>query len=281
MIQAWSWRRCAAGIGCGVAAALALLAPAAAVAQSNGAVPNPYVTAFGAANEAAEIDVRVEDGVLPPHQDKAALAYASGRMPAEARAEWQAFVAGRVLNERTAAERMAEFLTLQLLRSRLATPAAAAAPAPAEETAPPPRRVRLAVVIDEGHAQSMMRTILVPGLPSRVFPKMAARFRIEDAATGALLASGRIRNSYSEGGDIKQARERLGLNYNPMGSDLHFQSLAGMSNAMAENLDLLLRSRAFPSGRQDLAKVWLPQLSSFHTIRIAYPDWDVAVEKAP
>lgn len=209
-------------------AAAAGLWAAAGPSLSQDRTINPFVAAYGPNLDVEAIDLRIEDGLMAGHQDRAAWTYVERAMPADQKALFQA--RNPRLVEAQAAERMAEFLTIANLEGRLGDR--------------PGRKVRLVIRVDEARAHSTMGMMLAP----RGFPRTAMAVSVQDAATGQTLATGRIEDVESHAADNAEARQRLGLVYSRLGTDTNFQILAGMTNALAASLETLIRAESTPTG---------------------------------
>ncbi|WP_332677766.1 hypothetical protein [Brevundimonas sp.] len=204
-------------------------------ALSQDRVNNPFVAVYGADLDVEEIDLRVGDGLLPEHQDRAARAYIERAMPAEQRELFRARHPD--LPEAQAAERMAEFLAVANLEDRFRDDEATG------------RKVRLVARVDEARADGMLRMAMAPR-----FPRTAMTVAVQDLATGRTLVTGRIEDVASYAADNDEARERLGLVYNWLGTDTDFRILAGMTNAMAASLETLLRAESTPVGPRTIGR---------------------------
>jgi hypothetical protein len=207
-----------------------------AVAAASGE-PNPLVHAYGAGLVIDRVDVVVVDGVITTNSDVEAYEYVTKLAPAEQKARFEQFVAGRSMSKELAAERLAEFLVGDNVLARLG-----GANAPADA-----RHVTLSLKIDEADFPASPKMPLFPALPIFV-PKLAADFVIRDAASGATLVQGRILESTGSAQDMLEAKERNGLVYKKMGMNLHFQVLAGAGNALSRNFEGLMRTDPLPEG---------------------------------
>ncbi|PVM90938.1 hypothetical protein [Caulobacter endophyticus] len=206
----------------------------AAVALAGGALsaaaePNAFVQAYGETLAVSAVDVSIKDGLIPVSSDVQAKAYVEQRMPADQKARYEAFVATRTLTDDTAAERLAEFFTIDNIAGRLKDDGSTA------------RRARLSIVIDQAKFPVMK-------LPGQVLPIkntiLSGSFRIEDAASGALLAEGRIKNSVAFVPDMYEAKKRNALKVLNFGRDDHLQVLAAAGNALARDAQAVFRDPA-------------------------------------
>ncbi|WP_446485262.1 hypothetical protein [Caulobacter sp. LARHSG274] len=201
------------------------------------AEPNPLVQAYGAGLVIDQVDIAVVDGVITTNSDVEAYEYVTKLAPAEQKARFERFVADRPMSKDLAAERLAEFLISENVRSRLG---GTNAPAGA-------RHLTLSLKVDEASFPASPKMPLVPALPI-LEPKLAADFILRDAASGAMLAQGRILDSTGSPQDMVDAKARNGLVYKKMGMNLHFQVLAGAGNALGRNLETLMRTDPLPTG---------------------------------
>ncbi|KSB88083.1 hypothetical protein AS593_23740 [Caulobacter vibrioides] len=201
------------------------------------AAPNPVMQALGPQLVVERVEVLVVDGVIGENSDVEAYEYVTKLAPEEQKAQFTRFVADRQMSKDLAAERLAEFLIGENILARLG-PAGAA---------PDARRVKLSLKIDQADFPASKKMPLMPALPLFV-PKLGAQLRIEDAATGALLAQGRVIESAGSADDMVEAKNRNALVYKKMGMNVHFQVLAGAGNALGRNVETLLRADPLPTG---------------------------------
>ena len=216
-------------------AALCLAFGGAAAAAS--AEANPLVHAYGAGLVVDRVDVVVVDGAITVNSDVEAYEYVTKLAPAEQKARFERFAAGRSMSKDLAAERLAEFLITENILARLGGTGASA----------DARHVTLALKIDDASFPASPKMPLMPALPIFV-PKLGADFVVRDVASDAILVEGRVFESAGSAQDMAEAKERNGLVYKKMGMNLHFQVLAGAGNALARNLESLMRTDPLPEG---------------------------------
>jgi hypothetical protein len=198
-------------------------------ASSASADPNAFVQAYGQTLAVSEVDVSIKDGLIPVSSDVQAKAYVEQRMPPDQKARYEAFVATRTVSDDTAAERLAEFFTIENIADRLKGDGAAS------------RRARLSIVIDQAKFPVMK-------LPGQVLPIkntiLSGSFRIQDAASGAVLAEGRINDSVAFAPDMQEAKKRNALKVLNFGRDDHLQVLAAAGNGLARDAQAVFRDPA-------------------------------------
>lgn len=198
-------------------------------ASSAAADPNAFVQAYGEKLAVSSVDVSIKDGLIPVSSDVQAKAYVEQRMPADQKARYEAFVATRTLTDDTAAERLAEFFAIENIADRLKDDGSAT------------RRTRLSITID----QAKFPVIKLPGhvAPLRN-PSLSGSFKIEDVASGAVLAEGRIIESVAFVPDMQEAKKRNALKVLNFGRDDHLQVLAAAGNGLARDAQAVFRDPA-------------------------------------
>ena len=196
-------------------------------ATSAAAQQNAFVQAYGDKLAVETVEVSIGDGLIPISSDVQAVAYLAKQMPADQKARFDSFVAGRTMSNDLAAERLAEFFATENIAARLKGDGTA------------PRRVRLSIKIDDAKFP-VVKLPLAPVMPI-LNPSMSGDFKIQDATSGALLAEGRIVNSVSFVPDMYEARKRNALKVLNFGRDDHLQVLAAASNGLARDAEALFR----------------------------------------
>jgi hypothetical protein len=208
-------------------------------ASSASAQQNALVQAYGDKLAVEAVEVSIGDGLIPVSSDVQAADYVAKRMPADQKSRFESFVTGRKMSADLAAERLAEFFAIDNISDRLKNDGTAS------------RRVRLSIVIDEAKFP-VAKLPLAPVMPI-LNPQMSGSFKIQDAASGAVLAEGRIVDSVSFGPDMYEARKRNALKVLNFGRDDHLQVLAAASNGLARNAEALLRDPSL--GRMSAHKI--------------------------
>jgi len=209
------------------ALALGVSAVLLGVATSAAAQQNACVQAYGDKLAVAQVEISIGDGLIPVSSDVQAVAYIAKQMPAEQKARFERFVAGRKMSNDLAAERLAEFFAIDNITDRLKGDGSAS------------RRVRLSITIDKAKFP-VMKLPLAPVMPT-LNPSMSGDFRIQDATSGATLCEGRIVDSVSFVPDMREAKKRNGLKVLNFGRDDHLQVLAGASNGLARDAQALFQ----------------------------------------
>jgi hypothetical protein len=210
-----------AALALGVSAVL-LGAATAAVAEQNACVQ-----AYGDKLAVAQVEVSIGDGLIPVSSDVQAAAYVAKQMPADQKARFESFVAGRKMSDDLAAERLAEFFAIDNITDRLKGDGTAS------------RRVRLSITIDKAKFP-VVKVPLAPVMPT-LNPSMSGAFKIQDATSGAILCEGRIVDSVSFVPDMREAKKRNGLKVLNFGRDDHLQVLAGAGNGLARDAQALFQ----------------------------------------
>jgi hypothetical protein len=222
-----------------VALALGVATALLGAATSAAAQQNAFVQAYGDKVAVDAVDVSIGDGLIPVSSDVQAVAYVAKQMPADQKARFESFVAGRKMSADLAAERLAEFFVTENVADRLKGDGTAS------------RRVRLSIVIDEAKFP-VAKLPLAPVMPI-LNPKMSGSFKVQDVASGAVLAEGRIIDSVSFVPDMYEARKRNALKVLNFGRDDHLQVLAGAGNGLARNAQALLQDQTL--GRMNAHKI--------------------------
>lgn len=207
-------------------ATLAVTVALLGAATSAAAQQNTLVQAYGDKLAVAEVEVAIGDGLIPVSSDVQAVDYVAKRMPADQKARFERFVANRKMSDDLAAERLAEFFATDNIADRLKGDGATT------------RRVRLSITIDAAKFP-VAKLPFAPIMPT-LNPQMNGSFKIQDVASGAVLAEGRIVDSVSFVPDMREAKKRNALKVLNLGRDDHLQVLAGASNGLARDAEALL-----------------------------------------
>lgn len=210
-----------AALALGVSAVLLGIATSAAAQQ------NACVLTYGGKLAVSQTEVSIGDGLIPVSSDVQAAAYIAKQMPADQKARFDSFVAGRKMSNDLAAERLGEFFATTNIADRL------------KDDGTSSRRVRVSIVIDRAKFP-VAKLPLAPVMPI-LNPTMSGSFKIQDAASGAVLCEGRIVDSISFVPDMYEARKRNALKVLNFGRDDHLQVLGGAGNGLARSVEALLR----------------------------------------
>jgi hypothetical protein len=210
-----------------VALAFGVSAALLGVATSAAAQQNACLQAYGDKLAVAQVEVSIGDGLIPVSSDVQAVAYLAKQAPADQKARFESFVAGRKMSDDLAAERLAEFFATENIADRLKGDGTAS------------RRVRLSITIDKAKSP-VAKMPLAPVMPI-LNPSMSGDFKIQDVTSGAVLCEGSIIDSVSFVPDMREAKKRNALKVLNFGRDDHLQVLAGASNGLARNAQALFQ----------------------------------------